>query len=99
MKTLTLDQVITQVCAVTQGMETIADSTAGRIELAFHDVDAQPEDIASALTEALPDWFDALHVRGEAFAWAVINRHQAEIVAYVTTEQAKAYIARQQAAA
>lgn len=99
MKTLTLEQVITQVRAVAQGMETIADSTTSRTELAFYHVDAQPDVIASALAEALPDWFGARHDRGDAGAWAEIRRHQAEIVAYVTAEQARAYIARQQAAA
>lgn len=99
MKTLTLEQLITQVRAVAEGMETIADSTSGRLELAFYDVDAQPEDIASALTEALPTWHSARHTKGDVFAWAFIRRHQAEIVAHATTDHANAYIARQQAAA
>lgn len=99
MKTLTLEQVIAQVRAVAQGMETIADSITGWTELKFHGVDAQPEDIASALSMALPGWRAASHRRGETCAWAEICRYQAEIVVHVTVEQSLAYIARQQAAA
>lgn len=99
MKTLTLEQVITQVRAAAQSMETIADSTSGRIQLNLHDVDAQPEVIASALTEALPGWYAASHHCGKTGAWAEIYRDQAEITAFVTVEQGQAYIARQQAAA
>lgn len=99
MKTLTLEQLITQVRAVAQYAECIANSTTStRTQLAFYDIDAQPEDIAKALREALPDWHGARYDGGSKGAWAEILRSQAEIVAYVTPAQARAHAARKKAA-
>lgn len=94
-----LEQAVEQVRAAAPSLAAASDCITGRAYLSIYAVNAKPEEIAVALEEALPGWYGARHNSGENNSWASIDRYNATISVFVTEMQAKAYIARQKAAA